>query len=131
MLRIVIGIIVGFIVGSLIFMGFQFLNGMIFPLPDGLSYSDQAGMKKYISELPLTGFVLVLLGYAAGSLGAGFLARKISRHASIVAPIILGALFSLGWVMNTSMLPHPTLIIVFGYLMFLPFTFLGHRLAAD
>ena len=129
MLRIVLGIIVGIVVGSLVFLGFQTVNTVIFPLPEGVDFSNKEGMKKFIADLPATGFILLLTGYAVGSLGAGFIARKISRHASIIAPIILGAFFSLGWLMNTSMLPHPVWVVVLGYLMYLPFTVLGHKLA--
>ncbi len=131
MLRIVLGIIVGIIVGSLVFMGFQMLNGMYFPLPDGTGYSDAEAMKKFISELPPLGFALVLIGYALGSLAAGFAARKISRHASKTTPIVIGLFFTFGWLMNISMLPHPVWVIVLGFLIYLPFTYLGHKLAAD
>lgn len=131
MLRIALGIIVGIVLGSIVFMAFQMLNGVFFPLPEGVSYTDQESMKKFVGSLPPTGFILVLVGYAVGSLASAFVARKISRHANVAAPIILGAFFTLGWVLNSMTIPHPFWVTITGYLMFLPFTFLGHRLAAD
>ncbi len=131
MLRIVLGIIAGTIVGSIIFLVFQMFNGLIFPLPEGADYRNQEAMKDFVSGLPAVGFVLILIGYAVGSVGAGYIARKISRHASIVAPMILGLLFSIGWAMNISAIPHPLWVIVAGFAIYLPFTFFGHKLAAD
>ncbi|MEZ5345562.1 MAG: hypothetical protein R2681_08415 [Pyrinomonadaceae bacterium] len=131
MFRIALGIIVGLISATLVFLAFQMLNTSFFPPPEGVDFSDQEGMKKFIEGLPATGFLLVLAGYAVGVLAAGFIARKISRHASVGAPIVIGGLFSVGWIMNVLSVPHPTWVVVAGIFIFLPFTYLGHRLAAD
>ena len=131
MFRIVLGIIVGVIAASLVFFGFQMLNAAIFPMPKGIDLSNPEGMKKFIAELPAAGFILVLAGYAAGMLAGGFIARKISRHANVGAPIVIGGLFSVGWIMNVLSIPHPVWVVVAGIFIFLPFTYLGHRLAVD
>lgn len=131
MFRIVLGIIVGVISATLIFLGFLMLIASIFPMPKGIDILNPDGMKKFIADLPATAFILVLAGYAVGMLAAGFIARKISRHANIGAPIVIGGLFSVGWIMNVLSIPHPVWVVIVGIFIFLPFTYLGHRLAAD
>ncbi len=131
MLRIIIGIVVGLLVGGLVIAGFEFVNTRIFPFPEGLDFSDKDGLKKFVDSLPIAAFLILLLGHAVGSLVSGFVARKISRHASIVAPLVMGLLFTAAYVGNLISIPHPVWYAIVGFIMYLPFTFLGHKLAAD
>jgi hypothetical protein len=75
--------------------------------------------------------LLLAFGYALGYLVGGYLTRKIAKWNSIVLPSILGILGTIGWTLNISNIPHPTWMIVLGYLCFIPLALLGHRLASS
>lgn len=131
MLRMILGIVAGMVAFTMVVMSFQFVSLIIYPFPEGLSPGDPEAMKKHIAALPAMAFVLILSGYAVGSLVAGLLSSKIANSASILPPLLLGIFFTIGWVINTMSLPHPVWAVVAGYFMYIPFTFLGHRLGSN
>lgn len=129
MVRKILAVIAGLVVANVIIIVVQMVSGMIFGMPQNVSMSDTAAMSDYISGLPATAFLLVAFGYALAYFAGGFIMRKISQWDSLVLPMILGILGTIGWIANLSMLPHPIWVAVLGFFCFIPFALLGHRAA--
>lgn len=131
MARKILGFIAGLVVANIVIILSQMISGTIYGMPENLDKNDPAAMAAFISGLPVSAFLLVLAGYAVGYFIGGFIMQKIARSGGLVLPIILGGLGTLGWIVNVAMLPHPTWIVVLGFVCFIPFAILGHRFAGN
>ena len=129
MVRKILALLAGFITANLIIIVVQFIGGLIYGMPK-IKPGDTAAIAAYVAGLPATAMLLVALGYALGYFVAGFLMRKISRWDSLVLPVILGILGTIGWTLNIANIPHPTWMIILGYLCFIPFALIGHWVAS-
>ena len=130
MIRKILAVVAGIITAIVVFMVMQAIGGAIYgspQVPEGGGMPDPAVMAVYIQTLPVGAFVLLALGYIIGSFAGGFVARKISQSDSLVIPVIIGAVLTLAWILNISMVPHPMLMAVIGFFCYIPFTILGHR----
>lgn len=129
MVRKILGFVVGLVIANVIIIVSQMISGMIFGMPPTLDMNDTTAMANYISGLPTAAFALVAIGYALGYFVGGFAMRKVSQWDSLILPVILGALGTIGWIMNISMLPHPIWMVIVGFFCFIPFALIGHRAA--
>ena len=130
MVRRILALLAGFVVANVIIIAMQFVGGLIYGFPK-IAPGDTASIAAYTASLPTSAMLLLAFGYALGYLVGGYLTRKISKWNSIVLPSILGILGTIGWTLNISNIPHPTWMIVLGYLCFIPLALLGHRLASS
>lgn len=130
MVRKILAFLAGLIAAIAITIVAQLLNALIFGVPR-IQPGDTEALAAYVAGLPAAAFILVAAGYAVGYFVGGFLMRKISRWDSIVLPALLGIFGTAGWTLNISKIPHPTWMIVLGFFCFLPFAFLGYRLAGS
>ena len=105
MLFKVLGLIVGYITGSLFNISIIMVNAMLlFPMPEGLTFNDAEGMEAYFSDLPVTAFLMVLLAHAGGTFIAAFVCMSFARGFWGGA-IALGVLFTVGSIMNLRLSP--------------------------
>jgi hypothetical protein len=121
----VIGLVTFFILASII----QTVNGLVYGAPPPETMTDLAAMSNYVAGLPAGAFTVLLAGYIVGSYAGGLVARVISKWDSLLIPIVIGALGTIGWIANVAVIPHPLWVIVVGMFCFIPFTLLGHRSA--
>lgn len=127
MVRKILAFIAGLVIANIVIIVIQIFSGMIFGMPEDLDRNNPASMAQYISTLPLAAFLLVLVGYAAGYFLGGFVMQKIARSGGLILPLTLGALGTLGWIMNVMMIPHPLWIVIVGFICFIPFAVLGFK----
>ena len=112
-LRTVFGIAVGIFVGSLCNMGIGFANTLIFPMPEGISFSDafneetKQAVLDWIGSLPQTAFILVLVAHLSQAFVGGLIAGLISKNHVRVAAMVVGCVTLLGGVMNMMTVPAP------------------------
>jgi hypothetical protein len=130
MVRKILALLAGFVAANAIIIVAQLVGGLIYGMPR-IERGDTAALAAHVASMPTSALLLVAFGYALGYLVAGYLMRKISRWNSIVLPLILGILGTVGWTLNIMNIPHPTWMIALGYLCFIPFALLGHRLASS
>lgn len=131
MTRKILAFLIGMFTFVVLVMAMQFVNGLLFGSPSAETMKDPAAMKEFVSKLPVGAFVLLLLGYIIGSIGSAFVMRIVSQWNSMSLPAIVGVLGTAGWAATISGIPHPMWVSLLGFVCFLPFTFLGHRLAAN
>jgi hypothetical protein len=127
MVRKILAGLAGIVVANILVFGFQMLSGLIFGVPKNLDPNDMEAMKAYIAGLPASAFLFVAASYAVAYFVAGFVMAKIAKWDSLVLPLVLGVLGTLGWILNISYLPHPVWMIVLGFFCFIPFALIGYR----
>ncbi len=128
MIRSVLAVAAGILVGiGLIFLG-HFLSSFVFPLPEGLDWKDEAALDAHMATMPTGAFVLVLLSHAMGPFGGGFVAALIARRGKVICALIVGVFFLAGGVMELAH-PHPLWYGVAEALIYLPAAYAGALLA--
>lgn len=129
MVRKILAFIAGFLTFMILVVVIQVINGLIFGMPTQDTMNDPVRMQAFVSAMPIGAFVGLLVSYIVGSFGSGFVMRKISRWDSLVLPILIGLIGTLGWAYTITQIAHPIWVTVVGFLCYLPFTLLGHRTA--
>lgn len=107
----------------------QVIGSSLYPLPAGMDPTNREAMSAYVATLPIGAFLMVLLSYALGGLGGGFVAAKLAStarftHAGVIAILLIAAA-----VMNLMTFSHPVWFWVANILVLLLFPRIGARLA--
>ncbi len=129
MLKNIIGVVAGWIAAWILFTGIQLINYMIVPKPEGFDWADPGSIKQMIDTMPFYAWVILILGYVIGSFAAGFVIGKIAESKTMILPVIAALLFMLGWLGNIMTFPHPIWVVILVFLVYIPSTLAGHRLA--
>ena len=117
-------------VGSLVNMGLIMLSAHVIPPPPGADMTTAEGLKASIHLLEPKHFLFPFLAHALGTLVGAFIATKISRSASWIPAMTVGAFFFLGGVMSVRMIPAPTWFATTDLLLaYFPFAWAGWMLA--
>jgi hypothetical protein len=127
----IIAVIAGFILGSIINMSLITVSGSIIPAPNGADVTTLEGLKATIHLFEPKHFLFPFLAHALGTLGGAFVAAKIAATHKLIFAMSIGFLFLVGGVANILMLPSPlwfTLVDLVG--AYLPMAFVGFRLAS-
>jgi len=124
-------IIIGSIVaGSAAIYLAESLGHRLYPLPEGIDVYDSVAMKEYIFSMPLTAFLILLVGYEIGGFCAGFFAALLSSpQLRTKNALITGILLTIGSAINLILIPHPVWFNVISLLIFIPFALLGAKLS--
>ena len=126
LLALIAGLLTFWIVATLIQLASGFIFGM--PNPDILGNAEK--MTAYVAQMPVGAFIALLLSYVLSSFASGYVARTISRSDSLIIPIVIGVLETIPWAYTITQIPHPTWVVVLGFICYIPFTLLGHRVAS-
>ena len=125
-LGFIAGIVVSFLVISLI----QYLNHFIFPPPAGLDPNNPDDVAAIVAQAPFLAMLGVEISYAAGSFLGGATIGKIASRRPVVLALGLGALLTVGNIVNLATIPHPLWMAILTTITFVPLTWLGARLTA-
>ena len=107
MIRTILAVVVGLVVGMAFNMGMVVLNTALHPMPEGVDFNDAEGMSTYIAGLPLMALVLILVAHVGQAFIGGLVAAAIGRSASMVAAMIVGVLSMLAGIANLMSMPLP------------------------
>jgi len=129
--RIILAVVVALIVAFAIITIVEMLGATVVLPPSSEVLKDSTATRQYMMNLPTLAYVMVVIGWVLGAFAAGFIVTKMSRRESpgITLPIVVGALMTVGAIVNFVMLPHPTWFIIVGLLVFIPLSLFGHRFA--
>lgn len=130
MIRNILAAVIGLIVGWIVFIAIQSVLPFIFPPTVALDPSNQESINAYMASITPAMFAVVLAGYAIGSFVAGLIIGKIAENKGNALPFVVGGLFTVGWILNLVMLPHPMWVAIVGFFMFIPFAVLGKNLTS-
>ena len=128
--RNILAAILGLVSAWVVFFLIQTASHYINPPPVGLNMESGFSVEAYMQSITPLMFAVVLAGYAIGSFVGGLVIGYLANSKGNLIPIIIGAILSLGWVLNLIALPHPLWVAVLGFFMFIPFTILGKSVSA-
>ncbi len=130
-LRNILAVIAGLVIGSAVNMFFISLNGTVIGLPEGADVSTMEGLKESMSLFEPKHFIFPFLAHAIGTLVGAYFAAKIAATHKTKFAMAIGVLFLIGGIINVINLPAPTwfstLDLVAAYI---PMGWLGGKLAA-
>ncbi|MCH2146789.1 MAG: hypothetical protein MK073_03115 [Phycisphaerales bacterium] len=106
-------IAVGIFVGMLCNMGIGLANILIFPMPEGMNFSDafneetQQAFIDWLDSLPQSAFLLVLVAHLSQAFIGGLVAGLISKKHIRVAAMVVGCVTLTSGVINMMTVPAP------------------------
>jgi hypothetical protein len=128
-LRAVGGVIAGMIVAALLVQGAEAIVHVMHPFPAGMNEHDMAAIKKFVSTLPLSALMLVLIGWLLATIAGTFTATKIARTA--VAGIVTGALLLCAGIANAIVIPQPLWFSIVSFVIYIGGTWVGVRMGVS
>lgn len=129
-LKNIIAVVVGIVVGSIVNMAIISISGSIIPPPEGADVTTMEGLKNSMHLFEPKNFVFPFLAHALGTIVGAFLVAKIAASHKMKFAYAIGFFFLLGGITNVFLLPSPiwfTLLDLIG--AYLPMAFIGGKLA--
>lgn len=107
-LKNILAIVAGAVIGSVVNMGFIMISGSIIPPPDGADVTTMEGLKASMHLMEPKHFIFPFLAHAVGTFVGAFIAATIAANHKMKFAMIIGILFLAGGITNVLMLPSPT-----------------------
>lgn len=127
--RNILAIIGGIIIGSIINMGLLKISPIIIPPPAGVDLSTDQGLIDGIHLFEFKHFIFPFLAHALGTLAGAIAAAVVAATKKMVFAMIIGVFFLAGGIGAVAMIPAPLWFnivdLVFAYL---PMAFLGGKI---
>lgn len=106
-LRNVLAVVCGIIVGGVLNMGIIMVSSSIIPPPDGADLKTMEGLKEAMHLMQPKHFILPFLAHALGTFAGSLIAAVIVSKHKLKFALGIGAWFMIGGIMNIVMLPSP------------------------
>ena len=129
-LKNILAVITGWIVGSIINMSLVKIGHMILPI-EGLDPSDMNALAEVMPTLEPKYFIFPFLAHALGTLVGAFIAYNLAATHKMKFALGIGAIFFLLGIMVSFMIPAPTWFAITDILLaYIPMAWIGGKLAA-
>lgn len=126
----ILAVIAGCMVGSVINMSLIMLSGSIIPAPDGADVTIMEGLKASTQFFEPKHFIMPFLAHALGTLAGSFMCVKIAAGNHFILAMVVGLLFFVGGLTNVLMLRSPLWFSVLDLgVAYFPMAYLGFKLA--
>jgi len=131
-LKSISAVVAGFVAASIVMMIVESLNGRVFypglaKAAEGVT--DREAIRAIFANAPIGAFLVVIAGWAVGSLAGGWLAARIAGRSGITHGVVLGVLLTCAGVANNLMLPPPPWFWGASLIVFLPCAWIGAKRA--
>lgn len=131
-LRNILAVLAGVVVGSAVNMGIIQISGSIIPPPEGVIPGDMESLKENMPYFGPEQFVMPFLAHALGTLVGAWLAALLAASHQMKLALGIGAWFLIGGVAVSFMLPAPLWFSAFDIILaYLPMGWLGWKLAGS
>lgn len=130
--RKILAVVVAMIAATgIIWIGFM-ISSMMAPFyPKNMEYMSRDEMAAYMLTVPISTFVIVLVGYALAAFAGGFISTKMGRRWShgMTLAMIVGFLLTIGSLLTATWWPQPGWFILASIIVFVPVALIGYRFA--
>jgi len=106
-LRNILAVIAGSIIGSAVNMGIIMISGSIIPPPEGADVTTMEGLKESIHLFQPRHFIFPFLAHALGTFVGALFTAIIASTQKMKLALVIGAFFLIGGIMNVFMLHSP------------------------
>jgi hypothetical protein len=128
-LRNILAVISGVILGGLVNMGIIMISGSIIPPPEGADVTTSEGIAASIHLWHPQHFLMPFLAHALGTFAGALLAGAIAANRKMVFAFVIGLFFLAGGITNFFMIPSPTWFIVVDLVgAYIPMAFIAGKL---
>jgi hypothetical protein len=104
--RDVLAVIAGLIIGSIVNMSIITISGSVIPPPEGADVTTMEGLKASLPLFEPKHFIMPFLAHFLGTFVGAVIASLIAANKKVVAYIV-GAFFLIGGTINVILLPAP------------------------
>jgi len=108
------------------------ISSMMAPFyPSNMEYMSRDEMAAYMQTVPMSTFVIVLIGYALAAFAGGFIATRMGRRWSqgMSLALVVGVLLTIGDLLMAWLWPQPSWFIMSSLIVFIPISLIGYRFA--
>ncbi|MET0759766.1 MAG: hypothetical protein ABWZ56_05070 [Flavobacterium sp.] len=128
----IIAVIAGGILGSVVNMGIIMISGSIIPPPEGADVTTMEGLKASMHLFQPKHFIFPFLAHALGTFAGAFLAATIAANHKMKFALSIGMLFILGGIANVFILPSPTWFTVLDLVgAYIPMAYFAGKLVVN
>jgi hypothetical protein len=128
-LRNIVAVVVGWLVGSVVNGCIVLLSNIVVPLPEGADISTLESLQASIPLFSCKHFIMPFLAHALGTFVGAMVAAFIARNHKMRSALSVGVLFLVGGIINLYLLNPPLWFILVDLLLaYLPMAFLGGRI---
>jgi hypothetical protein len=111
-LRNVIAIVLGIVIGGAVNMGLIILGPMLIPAPPGVEVTSTESLAANIHLFEPKHFVFPFLAHALGTLVGALIAYFVAASHQFTIAIVIGVFFLFGGITNAFLIPAPTWFII-------------------
>lgn len=127
-LRNILAVVAGIVIGSIVNMLLLQLGPMVAPLDPAIDPNDPMSLKENAHLLTTGNFVMTFIAHAGGTLIGALVASKIAASHQLIFALVIGALFLLGGIYMVVLLPTPLSFEVIDLVVaYLPMAWLGWK----
>jgi hypothetical protein len=129
MLRNILGIVVGLVLGSVVNMAFVTVSASVVAPPPGADMTTVEGLTAAMPRLQAKHFLFPFLAHALGTLVASLVAVLIAVSHRMKIALGIGGLFLVGGIAASMMIPAPAWFIALDLVVaYIPMAWIGGKL---
>jgi hypothetical protein len=129
-LRNIIAIVTGIIVGSVVNMGIITMSSSVIPPPVGVDVNNMDALKASMHLFEPKHFLFPFMAHALGTFAGALMAAVIAANSKMQIALGIGVFFLIGGISAIFMLPSPLWFSIIDLVgAYLPMGFLGAKLA--
>jgi hypothetical protein len=131
-LRLVLAVVAGFVIGSLVNMLLIRVSGSVIPPPAGVDVTDMEALKASIHLFEPKHFVFPFLAHALGTFVGALVAKLLTPGRTNGPAWVVGILFLLGGISAVFMIPAPLWFIAVDLIgAYLPAAWLAQKVVSQ
>ena len=128
--RNVLAVITGIILGSAVNMGIINLQGYFIALPEGVDVTNTESLQSSMYLLGPKHFIFPFLAHAIGTLAGAYLSARIAASHKMKFALGIGIFFLMGGISMVFMMPAPVWFLILALsVAYIPMGWLSGRLA--
>jgi hypothetical protein len=122
--RSIVAIVLGVILAMTLVMISDTSCGVLF-LPEGIDHNDMEAIKAAIPGMPMPAFVMLVAGWSFAAFAGGWVSGWLAGRAPLIHAGIIGALVTLGTILNLRQLEHPQWVNIIAPILPIPASLLA------
>ena len=106
-LRSIVAVLMGVIIGMCVNMGLILISGSVIPLPEGVDTTTKEGLAAAIPLMKAKHYIMPFLAHALGTLVGAWFAALIAPRFKMRYALGIGVWFLIGGIIMVNMVPSP------------------------